>query len=828
MELIASVAGALLATATPSPQEVAAAHWWADSAWLGATAEHPLVGPGIEVVEQAWGTFRLNQSVWEAPLKLAGETYARGLGTHAASTVRVHLPGPARRFMALAGVDDNGNTRGAQPHVTFAVTADGRDLLRSDPVGVSDAPLDLDLDLDGARVLTLHVGEADDGFASDQADWCDARVELEDGRTVHLDDLPILRGPTAPTTALPFSFALDGRPSPELLPGWRRTVETVDDLNHRIRFRDPASGLRVTAHVRRFADFPAIDWVLEITNEGTEESPLLERIRPLDLSLVAPPGEFVRLHHPRGSTCEITDFLPQVDELKAEGKLHLAPVGGRSSNGALPFLHLDWGTGGMAAAIGWSGQWDLDLTRPDPRTIRLDMGQETCRLRLHPGETIRTPRVLLQWWNGTEEHRGPNLLRQLLMAQYCPRVNGELIPPPVTHPTSWSILASGVPGNESNQLEMLNAAADIGCEVYWLDAYWFPSGFPGGVGTWVHRPEDFPRGLRPLGDAAHARGMQFCLWFEPERVARPSQIAQEHPEFCIDLGQGDLLYDLGNPEALAFMTDLLSKAVSDYGVDIYREDFNIDPLPFWQKADAPDRQGITEIRFVEGLYAMWDGLLERHPGLVLDNCASGGRRIDLETVSRSYALWRSDFQDIGVLNQPNPLGTSAIASQVQNVGLGQYVAFSSNGLYSVDPYSVRSAMCGGINLYFDLRKDDYDRDEARAAIAEVKELRPYFLGDLYPLTPVGVSTSDWAGYQLHREDLDAGIALFFRRHQSPYLALAGALCALQPGAQYEWSVAPDYTKPDPQRGTGAELAGLRIDIAEAPGSVLVRYRKVGP
>ncbi|HOS94556.1 MAG TPA: alpha-galactosidase, partial [Armatimonadota bacterium] len=610
----------------------------ADAAWLAATAERPLAGPGIEVVEQTWGTFRLNRSVWEAPLKLAGRTYTRGLGTHAASTIRVHLPAPGRRFLALAGVDDNGNTRGAQPHVTFAVTADDRELLRSGPAGVDDPPLDLNLDLAGARVLTLKIGEAEDGPNSDQADWCEARVELEDGRVVYLDELPILRGPTTPTTALPFSFTLDGKPSADLLPGWERSIQAVHNLNHRVSFRDPAGGLRITAHVRRFPDFPAVEWVLEISNEGTEESPLLERIRPLDLSLTAPPGEFVRLHHPRGSTCEITDFLPQVDELKTEGRIHLAPAGGRSSNGTLPFFHLDWGMGGMAAAVGWSGQWDANLARPDARTVRLDMGQETCHLRLKPGETIRTPRILLQWWNGGGESRGANMLRQLLMAHYCPRVNGELIQPPVTHPTAWSILSSGVTGNETNQLEMLNAAADLGCEVYWLDAYWFPSGFPGGVGTWIPRPEDFPRGLKPLGDAAHARGMQFCLWFEPERVARASQIAREHPELCIDLGQGDLLYDLGNPEALAFMTDLLSKAISDYGVDIYREDFNIDPLPFWQRADAPDRQGITEIRFVEGLYALWDSLVARHPGLIIDNCASGGRRIDLETVSRSYAL----------------------------------------------------------------------------------------------------------------------------------------------------------------------------------------------
>ena len=51
---------------------------------------------------------------------------------------------------------------------------------------------------------------------------------------------------------------------------------------------------------------------------------------------------------------------------------------------------------------------------------------------------------------------------------------------------------------------------------------------------------------------------------------------------------------------------------------------------------------MTEIRYVEGLYELWDELRARHPGLVLDDCASGGRRIDLETCRRALVQTRSD------------------------------------------------------------------------------------------------------------------------------------------------------------------------------------------
>ena len=70
----------------------------------------------------------------------------------------------------------------------------------------------------------------------------------------------------------------------------------------------------------------------------------------------------------------------------------------------------------------------------------------------------------------------------------------------------------------------------------------------------------------------------------------------------------------------------------------------MDPLEYWHAADALDRQGITEVRHVEGYLAYWDELRRRHPDLLIDSCASGGRRNDLETMRRSVPLWRTDWR----------------------------------------------------------------------------------------------------------------------------------------------------------------------------------------
>ena len=74
------------------------------------------------------------------------------------------------------------------------------------------------------------------------------------------------------------------------------------------------------------------------------------------------------------------------------------------------------------------------------------------------------------------------------------------------------------------------------------------------------------------------------------------------------------------------------------GFRVYRQDFNLDPLPHWQHADAPDRQGITEIKYLEGLHAYWERIQTTWPDARLEGCASGGRRIDLETIDRRYEV----------------------------------------------------------------------------------------------------------------------------------------------------------------------------------------------
>ncbi len=403
---------------------------------------------------------------------------------------------------------------------------------------------------------------------------------------------------------LPFSFVYGGASSRKFLSSWKVAATEAPPAEgkqkHTITYTDPATGLEVVCQATMFADSPGVEWVLHFRNLGQADTPIIEAVRPLDLAIAVPPGGPVVLHHSRGSTCEATDFLPMDEPVGAKADIHLAPNGGRSSDGVLPFFNLQWQGGGVVAAVGWSGQWAMQLRRETPGRLTLQAGQQITHLKLHPGESIRTPRILLLSWQGDDPLRGHNLFRRLLMAHYLPRRNGAVAVAPVTW-NSWFAFSEGNGVNEANQFDWIARTAKTGTECYWLDAGWFEGGWPNGAGSWVPGAKQFPRGLRPLGDAAHKAGMQFVLWFEPERVTPISRIAKEHPEWVWHAGPGDGLLNLGNPAARTWLTDYLSKCFQDWGVDVFRNDFNIDPLRFWQAADTPDRQGMSRNPLYRGL-----------------------------------------------------------------------------------------------------------------------------------------------------------------------------------------------------------------------------------
>lgn len=625
----------------------------------------------------------------------------------------------------------------------------------------------------------------------------------------------------------PFSFIYGGKSSSEFLKDWQFSKETKSldgkKTEHLFTYTDLQTSLEARCVCTVFSDFPAVEWLLTFENCGKDDTPIIEDVQALDIELTRKPeGEFV-LHRALGSSASRMDFAPIDEVMHPNANLQLAPIGGRSSNtNVLPFFNIEAPGEGVMVGIGWSGQWATELIRDDGTSLKVRAGMELTHLKLHPGEKIRTPRILLLFWGGDDRMRGHNLFRRFILAHHTLQKDGKPIIGPLAS-SGGPACAAPLPGfeefnraTEHNQIALAERYRQFGLETeyWWIDAGWFEGYWPNGVGNWFPREDGFPNGLKPVSDAVKKMGMGFLLWFEPERVHQGAWLDTEHPDWVLKLPNNpNGLLNLGNPEALRWLTEHISGMIENEGIAVYRQDFNIDPLSFWRAVDEPDRQGITEIRYIEGLYSFWDELLARHPGLIIDNCASGGRRIDLETTSRSIPLWRTDYHYF----EPN-------GYQCHTYGLNFYLPCSGTGNGYPDIYGFRSSMNCALVLGWNLYLPDFPVEQARRLIDEFKRVRPFFYGDYYPLTEHSINDDVWMAYQFHREDMKQGMFLVFRRPESPYLSANLKLGGLSPSANYELTFNDTGAR---ETFTGEKLQnGIELTIEDAPGSLLVTYRQL--
>ena len=758
------------------------------------------------------------------PLRIADKEYYRGFYCHAISKIVVCLPCPGRTFTAVVGVDSNEQTRHGRGSIVFSLGVEGKELFRSDVMREGMPGVPVEVDLDGATEFRLEVGNAGDGISCDQADWADAKVILKDGRTVWLGDM-VMEHPhrTKYTTEPPFSFTYGGQPSFELLKDWelKRNVRRLDDqrTEYMLTYTAPKTGLVVRCIAVEYHDFPTVEWTLYFKNTGSKDTQILADIQALDTRLERyqwPESEFTEffLHHHVGSPCTPTDYQPLKTRLGPEQSLRFAPPGGRPSDSVLPYFNIEWPSEGVIIAVGWPGQWAAEFTRDGNAGLRARAGQELTRFRLCPGEEVRTPLIVMQFWKG-ERIRAQNIWRRWMFAHNLPRPGGKSLAPQMAACSSHQY-GEMINANEENQKMFVDRYLKEGLKLdyWWMDAGWYvnETGWPN-TGTWKVDTKRFPRGLRNITDHAHAKGVKSIVWFEPERVTPGTWLYENHPEWLLGRDGETKLFNLGNSEARQWLTDHVDRLIREQGIDLYRNDFNINPLNYWRDNDAEDRQGITEIKYVTGFLAYWDELRRRYPNMLIDTCASGGRRNDLETLRRSVPLLRSDY-----ILEP-------VGQQNHTYGIAFWIPFYGTGVNSFDAYVFRSQMCPHITGCYDMRDENQDFETLRHLYKQWLEISHYYFGDYYPLIPYNLSSDVWMAWQFDCPDLGEGMVQVFRRADSIYEAARLKLRALDANASY---TIMNLDEPGAQKHfTGSELMqkGLHVAVKEQPGAVVITYKR---
>ena len=201
-------------------------------------------------------------------------------------------------------------------------------------------------------------------------------------------------------------------------------------------------------------------------------------------------------------------------------------------------------------------------------------------------------------------------------------------------------------------LPLIDAAADAGAEVFCIDAGWYDNDrtWWDSVGEWQPSQTRFPRGIEEVLGRIRDRGMVPGLWLEPEVIGVRSPMADKLPaeaflqrggERLVEHGRYHL--DLRHPAAAGHLDEVTDRLVEQLGVGYLKLDYNIDPGAGTDLDAIGAGAGLLEHNRA---HLDWlDRLLDRHPGLTLENCASGGMRADYALLSRLQLQSTSDQQD---------------------------------------------------------------------------------------------------------------------------------------------------------------------------------------
>jgi alpha-galactosidase len=662
-------------------------------------------------------------------------------------------------------------------------------------------------------------------------------------------------------TQPPVSFVYDRQGSSALLSMWPKTIESkqLDDgrTKHIVRWADQKTGLQVRVEALEFAGSAVVEWTAYFKNGGHADTPTLEYVQALDVSFPVSGQGIPTILYSKG--CGVMDaYALQKKPLNQLESFQISGESGGKTVETIPFFDIQTAGRGLIGALGWPGTWAINFSRPTEAAVAVSAGMGATHLSLHPGEEIRTPEVLLLPWSG-DDIDAHNVLRRHILRYHTPHYDGSPVVLPVSF-TGWG----GMKTSTSLRLIDQITKEKVGFENFWMDAGWYGTDRPVEefqvfgredwflhAGNWRVNQVPHPNGgLRPISDAAHAKGMKFLLWFEPERAVEGTPLTIEHPDWFIGEvtthfeGSSERplvkfrMFDFGNPTARQFMIDSISELIDQQGIDIYRQDCNFALAPFWTQADTADRQGITQIRYAEGLLEFWDGLQRKHPQLILDIVQRG----DLETISRAVDLSRADYS---VSPDADPVG-----AQVSTEGLAYWRPHFGTILQirPRDTYHFRSGFAPGLgfalfngagypNQIGSFIPDNFPFDWMRNMVAQLKLVRPYYYGDYYPLIPCSLNSEcdtnpnaersaafEWAAWQFHRAEQGDGMIQAFRRDQNAESTKTLVLRGLDPAATYDVT---DIDAKTARTISGKELMqhGLRVEIEAQRGAAIIIYKK---
>ena len=329
------------------------------------------------------------------------------------------------------------------------------------------------------------------------------------------------------------------------------------------------------------------------------------------------------------------------------------------------------------------------------------------------------------------------------------------------------------------------------------------------MGNWDRVDESkFPDGLEPFAEYVRSRGMRFGLWFEPERARAGSDWATQHADWYWPDDRGvNFHLDLTRRDAQDGLIQLLSGWIERLDIRWLRWDNNQAPGPFWDRVDPT---GKVQFAYVEGLYRVLDTLLERHPDLMIDNCAGGGQRIDFGTLRRAGTMVISDHAcDPHICRVMQTGGARLFPGNYMNssIFLGP-----DDGDGTVGPLELMSRMAGAISLSGHIA--NWSRRKARQAKQHLEGFRTYrhlLMKDFHPLTPYPRTEGDWDVAEFVDPETHEAVVLAYRVRGE---RRSRTVRPVRLDADLTYEVIDPFGDLKLRRATGQQLmkGGLRLEL----------------
>ncbi|GIM94041.1 hypothetical protein Ato02nite_058340 [Paractinoplanes toevensis] len=451
-------------------------------------------------------------------------------------------------------------------------------------------------------------------------------------------------------------------------------TETRDGAWHErhIDQHDEASGLSTRVSFRSAEAGEAWQVRTTVTNDGAEPI-LLLAVTSLALGLAQDP-----LGAPGPGSVDALDLVSGHSEWLGEGRWTRRPL----RDGLVPDLNLrlhgqdgrglvaqvgtgTWSTGSRSPAGGLvdrrgGGAWLWQIEHNGPWRWEVgerlggaylallgptDLDHQWQQL-LRPGESFSTVPVSIAW--------SPDGFDAAVAAMTGHRrALRRPHPDRETLPVIFNDYMNTLMGDPTTAklLPLIDAAADAGAEVFCVDAGWYDDddAWWDSVGEWQPSQTRFPRGLEEVIARIRQRGLVAGLWLEPEVIGVRSPMQDKLPPAAflqrggvrlVEHGRYHL--DLRHPAAVAHLDEVVDRLVEQLGVGYLKLDYNIDP---GAGTDVDGSVGAGLLGHNRAHLDWLDRVLDRHPGLILENCASGGMRADYALLARMQVQSTSDQQD---------------------------------------------------------------------------------------------------------------------------------------------------------------------------------------